>query len=254
MSTRNHNRIMIGAGALLAAALLAHLLGLAAEGNLLLPRLRDGALAVAALTALLPIAQRAWQAARLRAFSIELLVTVAVIGALLIGEYVEAAVVSFLFLFGAYLEARSLARTRSYLHGLIELSPTTAMVRRTDAAGVAQRVEIDAGELVEGDLLLLTTGTRIAADARVVSGTAEVNEATITGEAMPVTKSAGDVLYAGTILETGYLEPPPRRSAPRPPSPTSSRSWKRPRRPAPQRCASWNASRGSTPRRSSFLR
>src|SRR5699024_11692612 len=59
MSTRNHNRIMIGAGALLAAALLAHLLGLAAEGNPLLPRLRDGALAVAALTALLPIAQRA---------------------------------------------------------------------------------------------------------------------------------------------------------------------------------------------------
>src|SRR5699024_81331 len=160
----------------------------------------------AALTALLPIAQRAWQAARLRAFSIELLVTVAVIGALIIGEYVEAAVVSFLFLFGAYLEARSLARTRSYLHGLIELSPTTAMVRRTDGAGVAQRVEIDAGELVEGDLLLLTTGTRVAAGARVVTGTAEVNEATITGEAMPVTKSAGDVLYAGTVLETGYLE------------------------------------------------
>jgi len=206
MSTRSHNRIMIGAGALLATALIAHLFGLGAEGNLLLPRLRDAALAIAAFVALLPIAQRAWQAARLRAFSIELLVTVAVIGALIIGEYVEAAVVSFLFLFGAYLEARSLARTRSYLHGLIELSPTTALVRRTDAAGAHQRVEIDAGDLVEGDLLLLTTGTRIAADARVVSGTAEVNEATITGEAMPVTKGAGDVLYAGTILETGYLE------------------------------------------------
>lgn len=192
------NRIMASAGALLALAVIGHIATL--------PLVRDGALVLASLVALVPIAYRAYQAARFRAFSIELLVTVAVVGALIIGEYVEAAVVSFLFLFGAFLEARSLARTRSYLQGMIELSPTTALVHRRGTDGAMQRVEVPADDLVEGDLLLLTTGVRIAADAVVVSGTAEVNEATITGEAMPVTKTAGDEIYAGTVLESGYLE------------------------------------------------
>lgn len=168
MSTTATNRIMGGAGALLGVALIAHLLTYTNATFSGIVTLRSGALALAALIALAPIAQRAWQAARYRAFSIELLVTVAVIGALIIGEYVEAAVVSFLFLFGAFLEARSLARTRSYLHGLIELSPTTAVVRRAGTDGVDERVEIAADDLTQGDVLLLTTGTRIAADARVL--------------------------------------------------------------------------------------
>src|SRR5690625_61176 len=151
------NRIMASAGALLALAVIGHIATL--------PLVRDGALVLASLVALVPIAYRAYQAARFRAFSIELLVTVAVVGALIIGEYVEAAVVSFLFLFGAFLEARSLARTRSYLQGMIELSPTTALVHRRGTDGAMQRVEVPADDLVEGDLLLLTTGVRIAADA-----------------------------------------------------------------------------------------
>ncbi len=201
MKQTHVNRIMAVAGALLGAAVIAHFLG-APTGHIA----RDIALAAASLVALAPIAYRAWQAARFRAFSIELLVTVAVIGALIIGEYVEAAVVSFLFLFGAFLEARSLARTRSYLQGMIELAPTTALVRRTNERGESERIDIPADDLVEGDILLLTTGTRIAADAIVISGTAEVSEATITGEPMPVTKSEGDEIYAGTVVETGYIE------------------------------------------------
>jgi len=197
------NRFMAAAGGALILALAAHAWFVWrgwGEGG------RDLALVAAAAIAIVPISYRAWQALRFRAFSIELLVTVAVVGALIIGERVEAAVVSFLFLFGAFLEARSLARTRSYLESLIDLSPTTALIARTDSHGVVQRVEVPAGDLTQDDYLFITTGSRIPADAVVVSGTAEVNEAAITGESQPVTKTVGDGVYAGTVVETGYLE------------------------------------------------
>jgi Cd2+/Zn2+-exporting ATPase len=95
---------------------------------------RDGVLVASSVLAGLPIAVRAWQALRARAFSIDLLVTIAVVGALVIGEYVESAVVSFLFLFGAWLEGRSLERTRASLRELVDLAPTRATVLR-DGSG-----------------------------------------------------------------------------------------------------------------------
>lgn len=203
MKTTTVNRFMSAAGFGLLAAAVAygiHLwLGVGVDLSQIL-------LAAAALVAVIPIAYRAWQAVRFRAFSIELLVTVAVVGALIIGEVVEAAVVSFLFLFGAFLEARSLARTRSYLEGLIDLSPTTAVVARIDDRGEPQRVEIPAGSVEEHEQLFITTGSRIPADGVVVSGTAEVDESAITGESMPVTKTTGDEIFAGTVVQTGYIE------------------------------------------------
>jgi Cd2+/Zn2+-exporting ATPase len=87
-------------------------------------------MAVAALVAGADIAQRAWQSLRQRHISIELLVTIAAAGALVIGEYWEAAAVTFLFLFGAYLEARTLNQTRQVLQGLLDLAPTMALVLR----------------------------------------------------------------------------------------------------------------------------
>src|SRR5690606_2843957 len=119
---------------------------------------------------------------------------------LAIGEFVEAAVVSFLFLFGAWLEARSLERTRSSLAELIDLAPTEATVLRD-----GDRVTVPADEIESGEEVIIMTGERIAVDGTVLSGSAEVSEASITGESVPVTKSPGDRIFAGTIVETGFL-------------------------------------------------
>ncbi|MDN5796001.1 MAG: cation-translocating P-type ATPase [Intrasporangium sp.] len=162
---------------------------------------RDVTLVVSSVLAGYPIAVRAWQALRAKAFSIDLLVTIAVIGALVIGEYVEAAVVSFLFLFGAWLEARSLERTRASLRELVDLAPTQATVLRD-----GQRVTVDADDVALGETVLVTNGERIAVDGTVSNGTASVTEASITGEPVPVTKQYGDRVFAGTIAESGYLE------------------------------------------------
>lgn len=91
---------------------------------------RDGVLIVATVLASIPIFIKAFQALRMGAFSIELLVSIAVVGALTIQEYVESSVVTFLFLFGAYLEARTLAKTRSALKNLLDMAPQEATVIR----------------------------------------------------------------------------------------------------------------------------
>lgn len=169
--------------------------------------LREGMLIVAAIVAGTPIAIRALQALRFRAFSIDLLVTVAVIGALIIGEFVESAVVSFLFLFGAWLEARSLERTRASLAELIDLAPTEATVIRDGA-----RVTVPADEVEVGEHVIILTGERIAVDGEILSGSAEVSEASITGESVALEKSAGDTVYAGTIVESGHLTVVSRRT------------------------------------------
>src|SRR5690606_6615835 len=109
---------------------------------------RDGALIVGSLIAGAPTAVKAYRAARAKAFSIDLLVTIAVVGALIIGEYVEAAVVSFLFVFGAWLEARTLQKTRRSLRDLVDLAPQEAQVVRD-----GQPVTLPAAEIIEGDLV-----------------------------------------------------------------------------------------------------
>ncbi len=162
---------------------------------------RDVALVAASVLAGFPIAVRAWGALRAKAFSIDLLVTIAVIGALIIGEYVESAVVSFLFLFGAWLEARSLERTRASLRELVDLAPTRATVVRD-----GERVTVDADDVEVGETVIVTSGERIAVDGIVASGTASVTEASITGESVPVRKEPGDRVFAGTVAEAGYLE------------------------------------------------
>jgi len=162
---------------------------------------RDAVLIVVSVLAGFPIAVRAWAALRVRAFSIDLLVTIAVIGALVIGEYVESAVVSFLFLFGAWLEARSLERTRASLRELVDLAPTRATVIRD-----GERVTVDADDVETGETVVVTSGERIAVDGVITSGSASITEASITGESVPVHKGEGDRVFAGTVAETGYLE------------------------------------------------
>lgn len=163
--------------------------------------LKDGALIVATVVASVPIFIKAYQALRMKAFSIELLVSIAVIGALYIGEYVESAVVTFLFLFGAYLEARTLEKTRSSLKNLVDMTPQEATVIR-EGNQVVMKVE----DVVIGDHVVIRSGEKVPVDGRIVSGQASLNEATITGESTPADKKQDDQIFSGTILDSGYVE------------------------------------------------
>lgn len=163
--------------------------------------LLNALLITATLIAGYPTFLKAWKAAWLKMFSIDLLVTIAVIGALIIGEYVESAAVTFLFLFGAFLEGRSLEKARASIKSLMEMAPLEATVLRDGIRSV-----IMAEEVVENDLVFIQTGEKIPIDGRVVSGKASINEAAITGESVPVSKSTDDQVFSGSILDSGYLE------------------------------------------------
>ena len=112
--------------------------------------------------------------------------TIAATGALIIGEHWEASAVTFLFIFGAWLEARTLSRTRQALSRLLDLAPLTALVMRD-----GRLVDIDPAEVEPGETVLVQPGSKIAVDGIVVDGRSVVDESAITGEPMPATKVAG---------------------------------------------------------------
>ncbi|KRL02420.1 heavy metal translocating P-type ATPase [Liquorilactobacillus capillatus] len=160
-------------------------------------------LVIVALFGGIPIALRASGALWYKVTSIELLVTVAVIGALVIGEFNEAAIVVWLFSLGNILEAITLKKTRSAVKKLAEMVPQTALkVSKSDNA-IVTKVDID--DVIVGDDLLVKTGMQIPVDGVVIAGGGYVNEASITGEAKRVKKRITDSVSAGTILENGTL-------------------------------------------------
>lgn len=191
---KNRNRLTAIAGILIVLAFAAKWLfnSETAESGLLL---------AASLIGGFPIAASAWQALKVKVISIDLLVTLAILGAFVIQEFEESAIVAFLFLFGAYLEQKTLAKTRSAIKELVEMVPETAL--RQTADGDFEEVDLD--DLDEGDILLVKTGGKIPVDGEVVSGSGTANEASITGESMPLGKKPGDPVYAGTILENGTI-------------------------------------------------
>src|SRR5690606_22214588 len=150
----------------------------------------------------LPIAIQAVQALKVKVISIDVLVTIAVIGAFLIKNLEESAIVTFLFLFGAFLEQRTLNKTRSAIKELTEMAPESALKLMEN--GEFAEVKID--EVAVGDILLVKTGAKVPVDGSVLSGEGYVNEASITGESLPVSKEKGAKIYAGTILENGTLQ------------------------------------------------
>lgn len=156
---------------------------------------------IASIIGVLPIALQAYQALLVKVISIDVLVTIAVIGAFIIGNYEESAVVTFLFLFGDYLELRTLNKTRSAIRELTEMAPESALKLMED--GSYQEVDIE--EVDIGDSLRVLTGAKVPVDGKVISGEGHVNEASITGEAVPAHKVEGDLVFAGTILENGTL-------------------------------------------------
>jgi Cd2+/Zn2+-exporting ATPase len=155
----------------------------------------------AAIIAGWDIATRAITSLRNRYVSIELLVTIAALGALLIGEYWESAAVTFLFIFGAYLEARTLGQTRKILSSLLDLTPSTAIVVRD-----GRQVEVLPHEVEADEIVLVKPGTKIPVDGDVIDGRSAVDESAITGEPMPEEKAPGSTVFAGTVNQNGLLK------------------------------------------------
>src|SRR5690625_2385768 len=157
---------------------------------------------IASILGVAPIAIQAYQALKVKVISIDVLVTIAVIGAFLIQNYEESAIVTFLFLFGGWLEARTLNSTRSAIKELTEMAPEVAFKQMENG----EFEEVDVWDVDEGDILQVRTGGKVPVDGTVVIGEGHINEASITGEADPVRKETDSEVFAGTILENGTLQ------------------------------------------------
>jgi Zn2+/Cd2+-exporting ATPase len=192
-SIRTRWRLMAAAGAALA-------LGAAATA------LRQPALAAAFCVAgavvggIFP-ARRALTALRSRTVDINVLMVIAVAGAIALRDYLEAVGVVFLFAVAQWLEVRTLERARQAIRALIDLAPRQALVRR--ASG---EITVPIEEVVSGDQLVVRPGEKVPVDGVVTSGHSDVNEAPITGESLPVDKCPDDAVYAGSINGRGALE------------------------------------------------
>ncbi len=148
-----------------------------------------------------PVARRALVSLRSKVLDMNVLMSVAVLGALALGDHREAATVIFLFAIGGALESRSLARTRDSVRRLVALAPPTALVMRGESA---EEVSLD--RIGKGDRVLVRSGARVPVDGVVLSGSSAVDEAPITGESIPVVKTVGERVFAGSLNGSGALE------------------------------------------------
>ncbi len=162
----------------------------------------EWSLIIASVMGITPIAIQAYQALRVKVISIDVLVTIAVIGAFLIQNFEESAIVTFLFLFGGWLESRTLNSTRSAIKELTEMAPEVAFKQMEDGSFES----VDIWDVDEGDVLQVRTGGKVPVDGTVLLGEGHINEASITGEPDLVGKSADSGVFAGTILENGTLQ------------------------------------------------
>ncbi|MFY1020712.1 heavy metal translocating P-type ATPase [Ectopseudomonas khazarica] len=166
----------------------------------------DWLVALLAITAIglcgLTTYKKGWIALKNRNLNINALMSIAVTGAVLIGQWPEAAMVMVLFTLAELIEARSLDRARNAIRGLMDLAPPRATVRQADGSWQ----EVDVQGIAVDALVRVRPGERISLDGEVVGGSSTVNQAPITGESLPVEKRVGDPLFAGTINEAGSLE------------------------------------------------
>jgi Cd2+/Zn2+-exporting ATPase len=150
----------------------------------------------------LPTYKKGWIALKNGNLNMNALMSIAVTGAMFIGHWPEAAMVMFLFAVAELIEAKSLDRARNAIRGLMDLAPDTATVRQQDGSWV----DASANTVPLGAIVRLRPGQRIALDGVVTSGHSSVNQAPITGESLPIEKAEGDLVFAGTINETGSFE------------------------------------------------
>ena len=193
-ATRSRTRLVIGSAAGLA-------LGLAAP---YVPRLAPLAPVFFAITvglAGIHPARRAWVSIRSRVLDINVLMVVAVAGAMALGEWSEAASVVFLFALAQLLEMRAMERARGAIRALMDLAPAEALVRRPGGD-----VVLAVDDVAIGDVIVVRPGEKIALDGRVRAGDSHVNESPVTGESLPVEKAPGSEVFAGTINGRGSLE------------------------------------------------
>ncbi|CAB3899816.1 heavy metal translocating P-type ATPase [Achromobacter mucicolens] len=184
-----------GAGVLAALSEVSHYLDA--------PLLVTALLAVAAILACgVSTYRKGWIAVRNGNLNINALMSIAVTGAVLIGQWPEAAMVMFLFNVAELIEARSLDRARNAVRGLLDLAPETATLRQADGSWV----EVPAASLQPGGIVRVRPGERIAADGIVVNGTSAVDQSPITGESLPVEKTQDDPVFAATINTSGSFE------------------------------------------------
>ncbi|MEJ1088671.1 cation-translocating P-type ATPase [Microbacterium sp. Mu-80] len=192
--TRSRWTIPAAAGALI-------LLSFAASGLFGLTLPGDVLMVAAATIAGWRIVVSAVRALGAKVIGIDLLVSVAAIGAIVIANYWEAAAVTFLFAIGHALETATLARTRSALAELVAVAPDTAIVLRD-----GEQVEVSAMQVAVGETVLVKNGARVPVDGTVISGVGAIEEASITGESLPVEKFDGDPVFAGTVATSGFLQ------------------------------------------------
>lgn len=168
-----------------------------------LPVWLAAALALAAVAACgLGTYRKGWIALTNGNLNINALMSIAVTGAMAIGQWPEAAMVMVLFTVAELIEARSLDRARNAIQSLMRLAPDTATVKQPDGTWAA----VEAAQVALGAVVRVKPGERIGLDGEIVAGRSTVNQAPITGESLPVEKGAGDPVYAGTINEAGSFE------------------------------------------------
>jgi Cd2+/Zn2+-exporting ATPase len=171
-------------------------------GGLLAPALEPVLLTLAVVYALWPIAKRAWVAARLGAvFTIQMLMSIAALGAIIIGEQHEALLVVLLFMVGEFLEGLAAERARSGIKALGALLPDQAWLLEADTPK-----PVNAAELQIDQTVLVRPGDRMPADGQIVDGTSSIDESPVTGESVPVSKGPGDEVLAGTVNHDAALQ------------------------------------------------
>jgi Cd2+/Zn2+-exporting ATPase len=163
--------------------------------------LADGLFLVAIAVSGIPVVRSGYYSAKNLSLDIDLLMGTAIVAATGIGYFVEAATLAVLFSVAELLEDYAMDRARDSLRELMELSPDEATVRRD-----GEEVTVPAAEVEVGETVIVRPGEKIPLDGTIVDGGSAVDESPITGESVPVDKSAGDEVYAGSITEEGYLE------------------------------------------------
>lgn len=190
-----------GRGVLLSGALLAA----AFAFGFLEPRLAQWGYVAATLVGVWPLARKAWAGVRLgNPFGINTLVTIAAIGAVVIGEAPEAAVVVFLFAVGELLEGIAAGRARAGIKALAALAPKTAFLLEGEGEDIRTR-EVPASSLRVGQVVQVRPGGRVPADGTILSGFSALDDSPVTGESVPVSKGPGDRVFAGSINTDGVL-------------------------------------------------
>ncbi|QFU82939.1 heavy metal translocating P-type ATPase [Natronorubrum aibiense] len=157
---------------------------------------------VAALVSGTPILRNGYYSARNRSLDIDFLMSVGIVASVAAHHPFEGAMLAVLFSIAELLERFSMDRARDSLRELMDLSPETATIKRADGS----EETIPADDLAVGDTVVVRPGEKIPADGTVLEGESAIDQSPITGESVPADKAAGDEVFAGTILESGYLE------------------------------------------------